>query len=71
MEQLITAIQRMSEVYNGTTKDGSRFIMGFDPAPCFCAMVVNEKNCYSRSFKNRREWEIFKRDLGELLLIAE
>jgi len=68
MDQLITAIQRMPEVYNGTTKDGSRFIMGFDPAPCFCAMVVNGKNCYSRSFKSQREWEIFKSDLKSLLL---
>ncbi len=68
MDQLINAIQKMPEVYNGTTKDGSRFTMGFDPDVCFCAMVVNKKNCYSRSFRDRREWEIFKTDLRELLL---
>ena len=68
MEQLITAIQEMPEVYIGMTQDGSRFIMGYDPAPGFCAMVVDKKNCYSRSFKNQREWEIFRTDLKELLL---
>jgi hypothetical protein len=68
VEQLITAIQKMPEVYNGITKDGSWFAMGFDPDTCFCAMVVNGKNCYSRSFRDQYEWEIFKTDIKELLL---
>jgi len=68
MDQLISALQKMPEVYIGMTKDGSRFTMGYDPALGFCAMVVNKKNCYSRSFKNQREWDTFRADLKELLL---
>ena len=68
MDQLITAIQKMPETYKGVTKDGSWFTMGFDPDVCFCAMVVNGKNCYSKSFKNSVEWERFKTDLKEMIL---
>ena len=68
MDQLVNAIQRMPEVYNGATKDGSHFSMGFDPAVCFCAIVVNKKKFYSRSFKSQREWEAFKKDLRGLIL---
>ena len=68
MDQLISAIQKMPEVYIGMTRDGSRFTMGYDPSVGFCAMVVNKKNCYSKTFKNSVEWERFRMDLKEMIL---
>ncbi len=68
MENLIKAINQMPEVHRGFTKEGNAFIMGYDPGLKFCAMVVNKKQCYSKSFKDPREWESFKEDLKELIL---
>jgi hypothetical protein len=59
----------MPEVYYGITKDGSKFVMGYDPSMGFCAIVVNKKDCYSRSFKNDVEWRKFRDDLQLMTLL--